>query len=164
MLHHPQTKTPISSQGDEIRFPFPEGIAYFSHGDEGASVGIVAEVDRDRIKNIPCDPWKGEESNATDRSRDTLMAEVIRYIPTDRISTMIDMVTLTKTIETGSVKLKKMEAGIELVEFVEINQEVKNPVEELMLLGVEPFVKNRAFIKAGIYGERLHPIRRDFSA
>jgi hypothetical protein len=77
---------------------------------------------------------------------------------------MIDMVTLTKTIETGSVKLKKMEAGIELVEFVEINQEVKNPVEELMLLGVEPIVKNRAFIKAGIYGERLHPIRRDFSA
>ena len=67
---------------------------------------------------------------------------------------MTDVVALPKAVESGSVDLQKVKGSINDLEFVEVDQEVEDPVEEFMLLGCQSPVKDRALVEAGFKGDR----------
>ena len=67
---------------------------------------------------------------------------------------MTDVVALPKAVETRSVDLQEVKGSINDLEFVEVDQEVEDPVEEFMLLGCKSPMKDRALIEAGMEGGR----------
>jgi hypothetical protein len=60
-------------------------------------------------------------------------------------------IALPETIEVGAVDGKEREAAVERVEFVEIEREEKNPMEQAVGPGREARVQDVAFVKAGIH-------------
>jgi hypothetical protein len=62
---------------------------------------------------------------------------------------MTDVVALPEAVESGAVDPEKPQSTVEHRQFVQIDQEVKDPVEELMPLRRQTPVKDGTLVEAG---------------
>jgi len=59
-----------------------------------------------------------------------------------------DVIALLEDVESGPVDLQQEEGPVDGLQFVEVNQQVEDSVEELMLFRRQSPVKDRALVQA----------------
>jgi hypothetical protein len=152
MLHEARAEGPVGGQGNEVGLPLPEGVANLRHGNHRRAVGAVAEIDRDRVKDIAEHAWEGQEADAADGLRDSLIEEVTQDASPDGGGAVTDVVALQKAVKAGAVDLQEVQGAVDPRKLIEVDQEIEDPVEELMALRHEPPVKDGALVEAGAEG------------
>jgi hypothetical protein len=148
MLHGPQGEGALLGDRYKVGLPLSEGVADFGHGGQRFSLPVEAEEYRDGIEDMTENPRECQQEDFSDRSIDSLLPKVAEDILPSRGSAVGDVIGITEGIESGAVHPEKAQAPVEFPEFVEIEQEVKDAVEEFMLFGSHPPVKDSALVEA----------------
>jgi hypothetical protein len=155
VLHHSPVECAVLLEGNKIRFPLSERVPYLRHGGEGGTLQVEAVINRDGVENVSRDSGEGEQLDHSDRLVDPLILEVTGYVFPNRGGSVTDVIVFAEAVKGGAVHLEQAEGRVKCFEFVEIDQEVEDPVEKLVFFRKESPVKDRALVEARVQG-RTH--------
>lgn len=84
-----------------------------------------------------------------DGFRNALIAQEAEDVFPCRGGAMADVVALAEAVKARAVDLQEVQGAVDLRKLIEVDQEIEDPVEELMPLRCEPPVKDGALVEAG---------------
>ena len=92
---------------------------------------------------------EGQKLDPPHGFRDSLIAKKAEDVLPCRAEAVADVIAVTEAVESRAVDLEKAQGAVDPRKFVEVDQQIKNPVQKLMPLRCESPVKHGALVKAG---------------